>query len=116
MSIFVSSTLSVSKKEKLNCEEMAEYLGKLGIVTLVSSNISAQPQKEYGCQLTQSITSKNDIKKIWNIIQNKYNFKCGHLSVGNSFNGCILNYLAPSKCNADKEKYYNNVLNDIILE
>ena len=40
---------------------MAEYLGKAGIITSVSSNISTQPNKEYGCRLTQSIKSKNKV-------------------------------------------------------
>jgi len=101
--MFISSTLSVSRKEKLNCEEMAGLLEKLGIVSLISSNISTQPKKEYGCQLTQSINSKDDIRKIWKAIKNKYNFKCGHLSVGNSFNGCILDFLTPSKCDSEKD-------------
>ena len=101
MSILVSSTLSVSRKETLNCEEMAEFLEKLEIISLVSSNISTQPGKEYGCQLTQSISSKDDIRKIWDVIKDKYNFKCAYISVGNNFNGCILDYLAPTKCNTE---------------
>jgi hypothetical protein len=44
MSIFVSSTLSVSRQEKMNCEEMAEFLEEFGIISLVSSNISTQPK------------------------------------------------------------------------
>jgi len=98
MSIFVTSTLSVSRKEKLNCEDMADFLEKIGVSSLVRSNISTQPMREYGCQLTQSINSKNDIKKIWSVIKNEYNFKCGHLTVGNSYEGCVLDYLEPSKC------------------
>jgi len=96
--IKVSSTLSVSRKNKLNCEEMAEFLETEGIISLVRSNISTQPNKEYGCQLTQSITSKNDITHIWDKIKNRYNFTCGHISVGNNFDGCILDYLEPTKC------------------
>jgi len=98
MDINISSTLSVSRKEKLNCEKMAEFLGKQGILTLVKSNISTLPNKEYGCQLTQSIHSKDDIKHIWESVRDKYGFNCAHISVGNSFEGCILDYLAETKC------------------
>ena len=98
----VSSILSVSKKEKLDCEEMAKYLSKNNIITSINSNISATPKIEYGCRLYQSISSKNDIEKLWNLLKDKYDFKCGHLKVGNSFDGCILNYLQPSKCNINE--------------
>jgi hypothetical protein len=98
MSLFVSSTLSVSRKEKLNCEEMAEFLNTLNIKSLITSNISLTPDKEYGCQLTQSITSKNDIKNIWEPIKNKYDFDCAHLKIGNTFSGCVLDYLAKTNC------------------
>ena len=107
MSLFnclnVSSTLSVSRKDKLNCEEMAEFLSTLNIKTLITSNISLTPHKEYGCQLTQSITSKNDIKNIWEPIKKKYDFNCAHLKVGNSFNGCVLDYLSNTKCSDTSE-------------
>ena len=96
--IYVTSKLSVSQKEKLDCVKMAKYLSHFNIITSITSNISTQPHIEYGCNLTQSISSKKDIGKIWFLLQKKYNFKCGHLKVGDAFDGCILNYLAESKC------------------
>jgi len=98
MNINISSTLSVSRQERLNCEKMAEFLGKQGILTLVKSNISTLPRKEYGCQLTQSIHSKDEIKYIWEAVRDKYGLNCAHLSIGNSFDGCILDYLAETRC------------------
>ena len=98
MTIFATSTLSVSSTNKLNCEEMADFLKTFNIKSLITSNISLNPDKEWGCQLTQSITSKNDIKNIWEPIKHKYNFSCAHLKVGNSFDGCILDYLAKTNC------------------
>jgi len=77
---------------------MAYYLSQHNIITSISSNISTQPHIEYGCNLTQSISSKEDIGKIWYLLKNKYDFKCGHLKVGDAYDGCILNYLAKSKC------------------
>lgn len=98
MSLFVSSTLSVSRKGKLDCEELAEYLESLGIMSLVRKNISTQPHKEYGCQMTQAIQSREDIRKIWVPIKEKYGFTCAHISVGNTFDGCVLDFLSPTNC------------------
>ena len=99
MEINISSTLSVSRKENLNCEQMAKYLGKLGIITSITPNISAQPEIEYGCRLVQSITSKEDVKNIWEKLHKKYNFECAHLNIPNKFDGCILDFLSPTNCN-----------------
>ncbi len=96
--IYVTSKLSVSQKNKLDCEKMAKYLSENNIITSITSNISTQPNIEYGCNLTQSISSKKDIGKIWSLLKNKYNFKCGHLKVGDAFDGCISDFLAESKC------------------
>jgi len=98
MSLQTSSTLSVSREKRLDCEKMAEFLGRLGIITSVSSNISTQPKKEYGCRLVQSISSKDEMSHIWEALRNKYGFECAHLTVSDSFDGCVLDYLAPSKC------------------
>jgi hypothetical protein len=108
MSLFVSSTLSVSRKDKLNCEEMAEFLKTLNIKSLITSNISLIPHKEWGCQLTQSITSKNDIYQIWEPLKNRYGFNCAHLTVGNSFNGCVLDYLAKTNCSDTSQDISSN--------
>ena len=94
----VSSILSVSKKDKLDCQEMAKYLSKYNIITSISSNISTTPDIEYGCRLHQSITSKKDLENIWSLLKTKYDFNCAHLKVGDAYDGCILNYLEPSKC------------------
>ena len=98
MSIFVSSTLSVSRKEKLDCKEVAEYLSKCNIITSISDNLSTTPKLENGCRLTQSISSKDDLEKLWNLLKNRYDFKCAHLKIDGHYDGCILNYLAESKC------------------
>jgi hypothetical protein len=94
----ISSILSVSKKDKIDCEQMARYLSENNIITSISSNISTTPGIEYGCRLHQSVTSKKDIENIWNLLKNKYEFKCAHLKLADVYDGCILNFLAPSKC------------------
>lgn len=98
MSIFVSSTLSVSRKEYIDCKEMAAFLSKCNIITSVSENISPTPKLENGCRLTQSISSKDDLEKLWILLKNRYDFKCGHLKIDGHYDGCILNYLRPSIC------------------
>ena len=98
MSINVSSTLSVSQDKPLDCFEMAKYLSKAGIRTSVTSNISCQPELEYGCRLVQPISNKKDIEVLWGRLKEKYNFQCGHIKVGDIFDGCVLDFLNPSKC------------------
>lgn len=111
MPITVSSTISVSSPIHLNCEKLAEFLSNSGIITSVSSNISTVPstvefrnqrlsyiRKEYGCRLVQTVESKNEIQTIWEKLKKEYGFNCAHITVGNQFDGCILNYLAPSQC------------------
>ena len=99
MSIYVSSTLSVSQKEPLDCMKMAQQLSKAGVHTSITSNISCQPQIEYGCRLTQPVSNKNEIRNIWTELKKHYPFKCAHLKVADTFDGCVLNYLAPNCCN-----------------
>ena len=47
--MYITSTLSVSRKERLNCEDMAIFLSKSGVFTSITSNISTNPHIEYGC-------------------------------------------------------------------
>jgi hypothetical protein len=98
MNLYVNSTISVSRKEPISCTDIAKYLSKSGIKSLVRSNISTQPQLEYGCQIIQSSQSKHEIKNVWELLRNKYRFQCAHVKVGNSFEGCILDFIEPSKC------------------
>lgn len=101
MSFTVSSSLSISSKKQLDCEKVAEFLGKAGIITDVTSNVSIQRDgKEYGCRLVQSISTKTEVENIWTALRDEYNLGCAHLTVANKYDGCILNYLAPSRCKA----------------
>ena len=94
----VSSTISVSKKERIDCEKMAKFLSENKIITSITSNISSTPDIEYGCRLQQSISSKKELENIWTLLKTQYEFKCAHLKMGDAYDGCILNYLEPSKC------------------
>ena len=93
-----SSTLSVSSKKKLQCENIADFLGKAGIMVDVTSNITMLPNKEYGCRFVQSIQNKDEIKHTWEILKNKYNFTCAHLNIQGKYNGCVLDFIQPTLC------------------
>ena len=95
---YLTTSISVSKKEYLNCEDMANHLSKHQIISSITSNISTLPHKEYGCRLVSSTCNKNEIAHIWKILKDKYNFECAHLNIQGKFDGCILNYLSESKC------------------
>lgn len=98
MSFCISTTISISHK-KLNCEKVAEFLGKIGIQSDVTRNISYQKTGiEEGCRLVQTMNSRNDICNIWELLKNEYGLTCAHLNVNGKYDGCILNYLAPSVC------------------
>ena len=107
MTLTVSSSLAVSRPEPINCGKLAEFLGRAGIITDVTPNLSMQPKKEYGCRLVQSISKKQDIRNIWTKLQKEYGFKCAHLTVGNQYDGCVLNYLAPCHCSSENTNLQN---------
>lgn len=94
----VNTEISVSQKEKLDCEKLAKFLGKFNIFIDATPNISMLPDKEYGCRLRTTVQKKEDIQHIWNLLRNEYNFGCAHLVVGNRYTGCILDYLRPTLC------------------
>ena len=96
--MYISSTISVSRKDNLNCIEIAKFLSKAGVITSITSNVSTLPHIEYGCRLTQTIESKNELENIWELLKKQYNFKCAHLKIEGVYDGCILNYLRPSIC------------------
>tara|TARA_B110001450_G_scaffold241009_1_gene250164 strand:- start:1766 stop:2122 length:357 start_codon:yes stop_codon:yes gene_type:complete len=103
-----TSILSISHKNKLDCENVAEFLGKIGFLVDVTSNISMQPNKEYGCRILYNANSKKDISYTWNLLKNKYNLECAHLKVENKFSGCVLDFLKPSICS-------NNICNSKVI-
>ena len=103
MSIFITSTISVSRKDKLDCVDIAKKMSKAGIITSITENISTQPELEYGCRLTQSVTTKNEIINIWKILEKNYNFSCAHLKIDNGFQGCIHDFIRPSLCNGNND-------------
>ena len=97
-----SAVLSVSRKHYLDCEKVAEFLSASGFLVDVTQNVTVNPKKEYGCRIVSSIKNTNDIENMWSKLKNKYKFICGHLSVSNKYNGCVLDFIEPSKCPSGK--------------
>ena len=106
-----TATLSVSKKGELDCNKMAEFLGRAGYNVDVSSNSTyIEGKEEKGCRLRMG---SSEVKSVWNSLKEKYGFECGHIKVESNYNGCILDYLTPSKCNANKSEQIGD---DILLK
>ena len=57
-----TAELSVSKQTFLDCYEVALFLHKQGIVSNVTTNITTQPNIEYGCKITQPVVKNKEIK------------------------------------------------------
>lgn len=98
MAFTTTTTVSVSSKQPMDCVKMAKFLGAKGIYTSVAVNTSAEPDIEYGCRLTQSMTEKKELETLWSALKDEYNLTCAHVKVGDQFDGCILDFLAPSLC------------------
>ena len=97
-----TATFSVSKEGELDCKKMAEFLGRAGYNVDVSSNSTYLEGKgEKGCRLRMG---SSRVKSVWESLKEKYGFECGHIKVESNYNGCILDYLAPSKCKTIKSE------------
>jgi hypothetical protein len=99
MSLTVSTSLAISRNEPLNCGKVVDFLARAGIITDATSNVSLMgDRKEYGCRLVRGVHSKSEIEKQWVLLRDEYNLECAHLTVVGMYDGCVLNYLAPSRC------------------
>ena len=103
MELSYTAEISVSKKNQLNCQEIALFLHKHNIISNVSTNISTQPEIEYGCKIVQPITKKIEIETSWLLLKNNFGFNCAHLKIDSIYSGCILDYLRPSLCGKNIE-------------
>jgi hypothetical protein len=101
MDIHLTTVISVSRKKKLDCEEMANYLSKCGIKTSITPNFTTQPDLEYGCRIIKSIHSKEEVSDLWYKLKKKYGFNCAHLKVNSKYEGCILDFIRPTSCGED---------------
>ena len=84
-----------------NCNNVILQLKEIGINCNVMRNKSIQNGIiENGCQITLcGLNTKYLENKIWNNLKDKFNLKCANLLIPGVYNGCIKNYISPSKCN-----------------
>ena len=111
MAFTTTTTVSVSSKKPMDCVKMAKFLGAQGFYTSVAVNTSAEPDIEYGCRLTQSMTEKKEVESLWTTLKDEYDLECAHIRIGDQFDGCILDFLRPSLCPSNIKS--NNKLSNV---
>lgn len=103
-----TSVLSISSNKINDCNDVVDSLIKVGVICSVTPNksICCNDKKcwvENGCIITLSGLNPKKIEdKVWKPLKTQYNLNCAHLEIKGSYIGCILNYLAPSQCNFNK--------------
>jgi hypothetical protein len=81
---------------------VARFLSSAGFPVDVTSNVSMQNGKpEWGCRVVQSLETKEEVDAVWKLLRDEYNLGCAHLHVAGKFDGCVLDYIAPSRCLAE---------------
>lgn len=99
MSHKVSTVLSISRPQYLSCRSVAHFLSAAGYSVDVGSNITMQNGRpEWGCRVVQSLESKEEVGIVWRLLRDEYGLGCAHLCVSGKFDGCVLDYIAPSRC------------------
>ena len=97
-----TATLSVSKREGLDCTELARQMWRAGIRARITPNISTLPWLEPGCAVTFESRSKQAIRDAWEVARTSAGLRCAHLNIQGTFQGCVHDFLRPSAC-PDKE-------------
>lgn len=100
--IHQSVELSVSKKN-LNCNSIAKYLVKSGIMASITKNHTIicdmhNCHVENGCRILFGGASKNIIRTAWEDLKLYNDLTCAHIKVPNLFSGCIYDFLPNSRC------------------
>ena len=120
-----SVELCISHKTLL-CDDITQYLMQTGILASIIPNKSVicdtnQNNKnpdsqlksnskvptntchvENGCKILFGSASKSTIKTTWENLKQEHNLTCAHIKIPHLFSGCIYDYLADSKCPAEK--------------
>ena len=98
-----SLVMSVSA-EKLDCNDIIRYLQHYQIMASVTENKSIICKDnvckvENGCKIIFNKIDKFNLKHIvWKPIKKLNKLECAHIYVPGEFNGCIYDYLEPTKC------------------
>jgi len=95
----MSINLSVSNSKNTGCYDILKKLMKAGIdCRTIETNSLVGNKLEKGCLITigDPDTSRNNIKRIWNHINDDYT--CCHLKIDGIYSGCIFNYINSDFC------------------
>ena len=104
MSTIPSAQLSISSSRiDAECKTTIEILRSFNLPASVTPNKSISPynsQMENGCRIKFSEAPYRDQlqNEIWPRMRQDLGLKCAHYKVDGLFNGCLLDYLRPSKC------------------
>lgn len=99
-----SSELSISSNTIKDCNHVAGFFQKMGIMCSVTENITVMEQNnkfimEKGCRIKIGSHKPEIINgDLWNQLKKEYNLQCAHLEVEGKYRGCIMNYLRDSNC------------------
>lgn len=95
-SILTISSNTIDKE----CINVIKKMKNHGINCNVIINKSIQNDKiENGCQITLCGLNLRYLEdKVWKNLKKDFNLKCANLYIPGIYNGCIINYLSPSKC------------------
>lgn len=100
----VSSLVMSISAEKLDCNDIIRHLQHFKIMASVTENKSIICKDnvckvENGCRIMFNRIDKFNLEhKLWKSIQKFNKLDCAHIYVPGIFNGCIYDYLEPSKC------------------
>jgi hypothetical protein len=100
----VKSLMMSISGDKLDCNDIINYLHKSKIMASVSKNKSIVRNKniytvENGCRIIFNKMDKQTLEHtVWKSIKKNNNLVCAHIYAPGVFNGCIYDFIEPSKC------------------
>ena len=114
MNNYHSATLSVSSN-RLNCNDIINYLNHSKILSSVVENKSVTPDGiENGCNILLPYVNKITLKnQIWYPLKVRHELTCAHLSIPGTYSGCIYDFIRDTKCPSQikKQNEINNQIN-----
>jgi hypothetical protein len=96
----MSVNISVSNKNN-TCDDILQKLIKYNINCRSIDTISIVDSKiEKGCLLTfgNNYNTKQNVNKLWNIVNSNNDYICSHLKIDGIFDGCIYDYIKCNNC------------------
>tara|TARA_B100000674_G_C37568189_1_gene790557 strand:+ start:428 stop:736 length:309 start_codon:yes stop_codon:yes gene_type:complete len=99
----LTATLSVSK-QNLRCKDIVETLARMGVACSVTANTSLVKYdgtlvREPGCRIVfGDIQSKDELRRVWDGLQQAHRFTCGHAVLQGAASGCVFDVFGASRC------------------